>query len=302
MSRSLLALTLIATLCVPMSAQAAVVTFLTSGTSYSTPVDWNNSDNSIECIGAGGNGSSQGAAGGGGGGGGAYAKIVNLTIAGSITYSIASGGSQADTTFNSTSLVCDAGNNASGGTNGTGGTTAASTGTTKFAGGDGGGNSGGLAGNGGGGGGAGGTTSAGGTGVGSGGAGGSASGGAGGSQSFSYGAPGDPGGDGTVWQVSPARGAGGGGGGGYSGEEDGGGGCLTNGTDGGAGGLFGGGGGGGGPKGQFLCIEGSGNGGAQGIITVTYTPASVPASSVRSGLKVLPFGSLKITGGGIKIQ
>lgn len=286
MSRSLLALILITALCAPTSAHAAVVTFLTSGTSYSTPVDWNNSDNSIECIGAGGNGGTNNF-GGGGGGGGAYAKITNLTIAGSIAYSIASGGSQADTTFNSTSLVCDAGNNGSGTTGGTGGTTGASTGTTKFNGGSGE--------NSGGGGGAGGTTNDGTDGLGgNGGDGGSTSGGAGGLSGGSFGS------DGTVWQVSPARGAGGGGGLGTPGEVEVG--CVIDGGPGGNGGSFGGGAGGGGPRTGAACLPGSGGTGAQGIITVTYTPASVPASSVSSGLKILPFGSLKITGGGIKIK
>lgn len=287
--------TLVLILALPSTAHAAVVTFLTSGTSYSTPVDWNNSDNSIECIGAGGNGGGLVAGGGGGGGGGAYAKIVNLTIAGSIAYSIAGGGSQADTTFNSTSLVCDAGNNGSSGTAGTGGTTAASTGSTEFAGGDG-------ASNAGGGGGAGGTTSAGSNASGGdGGNAGTASGGSGGAAGSSGGGFGGQGGDGTVWQLSPARGGGGGGGGGGIGEgepPD----CLADPGDGGAGGSYGGGGGGGGARGYFACNLSNGGVGAQGIITVTYTPASVPASSVRSGLKILPFGSLKITGGGLKIK
>lgn len=132
-------------LCAPLHAQAATVTFLTSGTSYSTPGDWNNSNNSIECIGAGGNGGTNNF-GGGGGGGGAYAKITNLTISGSIAYSIASGGSQANTTFNVTSLICDAGNNASGATDGSAGLAANSTGSTKFDGGAGSGSGGGAGG------------------------------------------------------------------------------------------------------------------------------------------------------------
>ncbi len=274
----------------PLSSQAAIVTFLMSGTSYSTPSDWNNSDNSIECIGAGGNGGSANN-GGGGGGGGAYAKITNLTISGSVSYSIATAGSQADTTFNTTSLVCDAGNNASGATDGTAGLAANSTGTTKFDGG---------AASGGGGGGAGGTTSAGsnGNGAGSGGNGGTVSGGAGGIYDLSSGAAGQSGGNGTVWQVSPERGAGGGGAEGGPGEADIG--CRIHGGNGGEGGFLGGGAGGGGARGSVLCTPGSGGSGSQGIIVTTYTPAAVAA--VRSGLKLGAFGSLKITGGGLKIK
>ena len=145
----------------PLSAQAVVTTFLTSGVSYSTPGDWNNTNNSIECIGPGGNGSFVNAAGGSGGGGGAYAKITNLTMSGSIAYVVGLGGSQNDTYFNgvastSASISCAPGKNAVTSTGGAGGLTANSTGTTKFAGG-----AGEAGGSGGGGGGAGGTTSAG---------------------------------------------------------------------------------------------------------------------------------------------
>lgn len=272
----------------PLVSHAAVVTFLTSGVSYSTPGDWNNSDNSIECIGAGGHGADgQDTAGGGGGGGGAYAKIVNLTIAGSISYSIASAGSQADTTFNSTSLVCDAGNNGVFSTGGTRGLASASTGTTKFDGGNGG--------TAGGGGGAGGTTGAGNA---NGGAGGTASGGAACSGS------GSAGGNGTVWQVSPARGAGGGGCHGTFGSSSGGGEpvCVVEPTDGGAGGNFGGGGGGGGAGTlDGVCVGAFGNLGSQGIITVSYTPSPVSVSVAGSG-KLLPGGSFRIVGGKLKIQ
>lgn len=64
----------------------ATVTFLTSPINadsiYTRPIDWNNSNNSMECIGGGGNGySGQGVAyGGGGGGGAAYSKVSNRTI------------------------------------------------------------------------------------------------------------------------------------------------------------------------------------------------------------------------------
>lgn len=122
----------------------AATEFLTSGTSWSTPVDWNDSNNSIECIGAGGSGqtASAGVA-GAGGGGGAYAKVTNVTLSGSISYVVASGGSQNDTYFNgaassTASISCAAGKNGSGATAGAGGSTADSTGTVEYAGGAGG--------------------------------------------------------------------------------------------------------------------------------------------------------------------
>src|SRR3989344_4708849 len=49
--------------------QSAVTTFLTSGTSWTVPADWNSSNNTIEVIGGGGGGDTPGSAGGGGGGG-----------------------------------------------------------------------------------------------------------------------------------------------------------------------------------------------------------------------------------------
>lgn len=122
----------------------AATEFLTSGTSWSTPGDWNNSDNSIECIGAGGNGAAGAdGASGGGGGGGAYARVTNITLSGSIDYVVASGGSGSDTYFNgaassTASISCAGGKNASGLTAGAGGSTADSTGTTEYAGGTGG--------------------------------------------------------------------------------------------------------------------------------------------------------------------
>ena len=292
---------LVVAVLVPFQASAATVTFLTSGTSYSTPADWNNSNNTIECIGAGGNGGSGGTTAGSkgaGGGGGAYALISNLTISGSISYSIAGGGSQADTTFNSTSLVCDAGNNASGATAGAGGTTGASTGTTKFAGGTG--DIGSTMADGGGGG-AGGTTSAGSDGgVSGGGNGGTVSGGTGGAAATTAGDIANPGGNGTVWQVSPARGAGGGGGAGAN--------CsnpdVVAATNGGDGGAYGGGGGGGGQNVGANCTgfgSTAAGAGAQGIIVTTYTPAVVAGGPIKKGMKMFPGGRLKLVGGGLKL-
>jgi hypothetical protein len=80
--------------------------FLTSGTSFTVPSDWNSINNTIEVIGAGGGGSG-GANGsscgkgciidglvGWGGGGGAYSKISNLplTPGATVTYQVGAGG------------------------------------------------------------------------------------------------------------------------------------------------------------------------------------------------------------------
>lgn len=72
-------------------------TYLTSGSSWTVPANWNNSNNSIEAIGGGGGGRSgneSGNYGGGGGGGGAYAKKTNqtLTPGASVAYNIGAGG------------------------------------------------------------------------------------------------------------------------------------------------------------------------------------------------------------------
>ena len=65
---------------------------LTSGTSWTVPSDWNNANNSVECIGGGGGSGNQG---GSGGGGGAYSKSSNLTLTpgNSIPIAIGAGGS-----------------------------------------------------------------------------------------------------------------------------------------------------------------------------------------------------------------
>src|SRR3989344_2260026 len=89
-------------------ATGETVIFLTSGTSWTVPADWNSSNNTIEVIGGGGGGGSSGARSGGGGGG--YSKISNVSFAtGSVIGYAAgggggSGGSGGDTYFcNSTS-------------------------------------------------------------------------------------------------------------------------------------------------------------------------------------------------------
>jgi hypothetical protein len=77
------------------SAQTAYI--LTGGTSWTTPSDWNNSNNSISLIGGGGAGGAASAsgsqrAGGGGGGGGGYNLLSNQTLSGTISYTIGAGG------------------------------------------------------------------------------------------------------------------------------------------------------------------------------------------------------------------
>lgn len=87
--------------------------YLTSGTQWTVPMDWNNNDNYIECYGAGASG--DGCQWGAGGGAGAWAKRTNLSLtAGSIvTYQVGAGGpttaassqgtAGGDTWFNGTS-------------------------------------------------------------------------------------------------------------------------------------------------------------------------------------------------------
>lgn len=73
----------------------ATVTFLvsTGAGTYAKPVDWNNSNNYIECIGAGGRAlvSPQGGYATGGAGGGAYSKKNNVTLSSSTDYSVGAG-------------------------------------------------------------------------------------------------------------------------------------------------------------------------------------------------------------------
>jgi hypothetical protein len=118
---------------------------LTSGTSFTTPANWNNSNNQIHLFGGGGGGaggrvSGANRAGGGGGGGGGYTKATNVTLSGSISYAIGAGGSAGaggangsaggNTTFNSGTYTTTGGGGGSatttptstGGTAGTGST------------------------------------------------------------------------------------------------------------------------------------------------------------------------------------
>ena len=124
------------------------VIFLTSGSTWTVPSDWNSSNNSIEVIGAGGGG---GCCGSGGGGGGAYARIdnLNLTPGSTVSYSVGRGGTDGnkggDTYFNG-SFLSTASVGAQGGQGGRrssshrapGGRASNSVGTVKYSGGNGG--------------------------------------------------------------------------------------------------------------------------------------------------------------------
>lgn len=245
-------------LLLPQTASATTI-FLTSGSTWTVPNDWNSANNTIEVIGGGA--SAGGGVGINGGGGGAYSKISNLflTSGSSVTYRIGLAGgigaTGGDTYFNGTGSTCisqsvcaKGGGPAADYTAGAGGAAASGIGTIKYSGG-----AGALAGGitGGGAGGAGGPYGNGNTGISGG------YGGYGGAGDAGFGGAGG-GGNGTEWDAS--HGAGGGGNGG-------------SGTSGSVGGVYGAGGGGGTTAGGI---------GAPGLIVITYTPAP-PACTVAYG-------------------
>jgi hypothetical protein len=133
--------------------QPFTIVFLTTGTTWTVPADWNKSKNTIECIGGGGvDGSVAVAGAGGSGGGGAYSMIANLALTPGtqVNYQVGTGGARADaaagsggdTYFNGTSLAaCSVGAKGGDGANGTvggaGGAADGGVGTSKFAGGNG---------------------------------------------------------------------------------------------------------------------------------------------------------------------
>jgi len=231
--------------------------YLTSGSSWTVPSDWNSAANTVEVIGGGGGGASYASNGGGGGGGGAYSFNANLalTAGNSVTYSVGTGGTAGnaggDTYFNAASCavspVCAKGGSpGSTSTGGSGGLASAGTGTTTKNGGFGNDENTTVT-KGGGGGGAGGPsaagkpTAAGGTAV-TGGHANGANGGVGGGA-------GAQGGRGSEWDSNYATGGGGGGG--------------LSGANGGHGGYYGGGGGGSG-------MGGTGGTGGDGLIVISY--------------------------------
>lgn len=278
----------------PATTPLTKVVFLTSGTSWTVPSDWNSANNTIECIGGGGGGGGNDGTdnGGGGGGGGEYREVSDTayTSGNSITIQIGAGGGGSNTTGangtasfiennSNASNVCNANpgggggypttDPASGGAGGTGGT-----GTVGFSGGAGGFEyilSGDTAG--GGGGGAGGPYGIGGAGAAddnsSTGPGGGANGG-GGAGTFVYAdTTGQPGGN-SLWAAGGAGGTSGAGTAGTEGSGGGGGYAVTTGTggNGGAGidwnASHGSGGGGGGGGGSATASANGGNGGLYG--------------------------------------
>jgi hypothetical protein len=281
------------------SGSAYVHVFVTSGTTWSVPSDFNSSDNTIECIGAGGVGGGNGRD---GSGGGAYAKKANLSLTpgASIAIQVGVSGSWTNsatipaarnTFFNGATMAtstvgaeggADGLDTVGAGGSGAGGTATNSVGDTKYAGGNGGTSPDGFGGGGGGGAaginGAGanatnasaGSNATGGNGAtadnGSGGAGGS--GGVGGADNN-----GVAGSDGTEWDATHGSGGGGGGGSANNSGQAG---------AGGAGGKYGGGGGGGGHGNPG---DGGGTAGGAGLIVITYLPTPTgisPSSSASS--------------------
>jgi hypothetical protein len=121
--------------------------YIISGTSWTVPSDWSNT-NTIETIGGGGGGQTTNVnfAGSGGGGGG-YSQISDLTnLGGSITYQVGSGGSAGagggDTWFNGatlgdSSVAAKGGGGGGDNSGGGGGASSGGVGTTKYSGGNG---------------------------------------------------------------------------------------------------------------------------------------------------------------------
>lgn len=281
--------------------------FLTSGTTWTVPSNWNNSNNTIHVIGGGGGGvtgnvgnSGASATGGGGGGGGAFASVSNVTLTpgSTVTVAIGAGGSAGnaggDTYFcnstancaniNGSAVVVGAkgGSGASGTSGGAGGLASSSIGTTTRNGGTGG-TAGGSNGNGGSGGG-GGAGAAGVNAVGNNGSAGlsgsgnsGGGGGAGGQGNGTFGGAGGSAGlgnngnggtGGDGSEFDGTHGSGGGSGGGGGGDRNG-----AGGGDGGTAGLYGAGGGGGGGGGRGSGVSASagiGAAGRPGLIVITY--------------------------------
>lgn len=134
----------------PTPVVTPVTVYLTSGTTWTVPSDWNSSNNTIEVIGGGGGGrTTPGSTAGGGGGGGAYSKISNLTLTrgASVTIHVGAGGTPSliggDTYFNAGTCpgasVCAKGGVGANNWNGaSGGLSSDGVGSIKFSGGNGG--------------------------------------------------------------------------------------------------------------------------------------------------------------------
>ncbi|CAB4123039.1 Concanavalin A-like lectin/glucanases superfamily [uncultured Caudovirales phage] len=283
------------------------VVTITSGSSWTVPTDWTNT-NTIDVIGGGAGGKTAPGGGGGlnvsggGGGGGAWSRISNLILTSGTSVSISVGvGGTANTVggaswFNGSNLsvasVSAAGGSVGygGGAGGAGGQTSAGIGNIKFSGGGGGNIVGIYNGGGSGGGGAGGPIANGNVGItftsstlgSNGGSGDGGSGGAGGGSGS--GGLGQTGTEYSITTTNPPTtvGSGGGGGGGAGG---------TSGYAGGGGGLYGGGGGGGGAgSDNSLGVGGSG---ANGVIIISYTPAVTATTTVAAWINISSIGTIK---------
>jgi hypothetical protein len=280
--------------------KASAQTFITSGTTWTVPSDWNNVNNSLEVIGGGGGGgggfqqsTGNGGYGGGGGGGGGYAKVTNVTLTPGSVVAIAigagggggassAGGTDGGDTYlcNSTSnctsitdsavIVGAKGGNAGGagltataGASGAGGASTSAVGSLKYNGGAGGTGGPFVSSSGGGGGGGGGA------------AGPNAAGNAGATPTTSTaggGGQGDGSAGGTGGTTSGTNGNNGteydathGSGGGAAGGD---GSKNSAGSPGGNGGLYGAGGGAGGGNGRAASLGGAGGAGNQGLIRI----------------------------------
>ena len=271
---------------IPVLAQTVITSSAGSTQTITSDATWNNSNNSIEVIGAGARGAigASTSTSGGGAGGGAYSKIVNASITtpgttqyfarvGGVTATNGSAGGDSwwtltspGTAFPTTGTAVGAKGgaalaSATSNAGGLGGALASAyaspaTSSVKTSGGNGG-NAGASNASGGGGGGAGGAAgngTAGGTGPGAGGVGNVSTGNLGGAGGPAGNGAGAVGGAGSNLSTSPTAGSGGGGGGGNASA-----------STGGQGGLYGGGGGGGGRS------TGVGGQGRQGVIVLTWT-------------------------------
>ena len=276
------------------SLASATVIFLTSGTSWTVPSDWNNAGNTVEVIGAGGAHKSSSATAGAGGGSYSKANNLALTPGSSVAYNIGISGLASpgestwfgSATLSSALVAAQGGCNVSSSSNCTN-STSANIGSVIYTGGKGGndGYSAGFAAGGGGaagphGGGVRGQDSGSTTG-GSGGAGDNGYGGAGGAHSNGLASPG---GAGAEYTATAGGTAGSGGGGGAGSNRNGGG---------STGGAYGGGAGGGNTSGTVA--------GGKGLIVITYAtaalfvtnlaPAAVTTYPLGSSGNIVPFAS-----------
>ena len=80
----------------PIAGNTVIYLDTASSSPWSVPADWNNGNNSIECIGAGGGGTN--ASESGGAGGGAYARSINLTLSGTVVFGVGVGGAGTNNT------------------------------------------------------------------------------------------------------------------------------------------------------------------------------------------------------------